>query len=526
MIKVLLIQDYLQYYKLIADIINESDFEEIQMCGTTTPEELESTVLIHKPDILISNIHVYKEHKIDMYWKNHENISFVLIGEKCNEEELRFALSFCADGYYCIKHHSEVLKILLNRVCHRLEMEKSNIRDRKRSILLHYLEKDKNISVTAKNNLFQQCDQGDLFQVTIIRMLVPYHKNMYREDDNLAVLKGIQLFRQSFKGVEKYLSQRNGIDLVVLFWGSVSELKDNHARMKNFMDAVKETEERRLRFAVWIAEGEMLEKNTDLPENYQMVKRLLRERFFYNSIDYINKECIYEENGEIDNTTVFCGEILRSAKNKLELMDEDGIRNIFMQLKSNVKTSQKINGQDLLSIYKAFVVALLETLDRFHLEYEKEGMDYYSMIREYEYYWNIEDVFDTLCSYYLQGIHLLRAKEEATETVEIILAKKYIREYSDMEITLTEISEHVGMNPSYFSDYFKKNTGITFKQYLTEIRINHAKQLLLRSDMSLDDIAETVGFSDKKYFSRVFKKKMGCTPGEYRKNRWISMTEK
>ena len=58
---------------------------------------------------------------------------------------------------------------------------------------------------------------------------------------------------------------------------------------------------------------------------------------------------------------------------------------------------------------------------------------------------------------------------------------------------------------------------MTFKQYQTELRVRYAKQMLLDKNYSLEDIAEAVGYSDVKYFSRVFKQITGTAPGEYRK---------
>ena len=73
------------------------------------------------------------------------------------------------------------------------------------------------------------------------------------------------------------------------------------------------------------------------------------------------------------------------------------------------------------------------------------------------------------------------------------------------------------MNENYFSDYFRKCTKMTFKQYQTDLRIRYSKQMLLDKQYTMEDIAEAVGYNDVKYFSRVFKQVSGISPGEYRK---------
>ena len=94
-----------------------------------------------------------------------------------------------------------------------------------------------------------------------------------------------------------------------------------------------------------------------------------------------------------------------------------------------------------------------------------------------------------------------------------------------MPLTLKELSDYVGMNENYFSDYFSKYVKMTFKQYLTELRIRYSKQLLLDRQYSMEDIAEAVGYNDVKYFLRVFKRVTGITPGEYRTKYYVSVEQ-
>lgn len=79
------------------------------------------------------------------------------------------------------------------------------------------------------------------------------------------------------------------------------------------------------------------------------------------------------------------------------------------------------------------------------------------------------------------------------------------------------MSGYIGFNPAYFSSMFKKATGQNFMDYVIEIRIMNARNLLVQTDQDVADIAATVGYTDLKYFSRIFKKLTNLTPSEYRK---------
>ena len=99
----------------------------------------------------------------------------------------------------------------------------------------------------------------------------------------------------------------------------------------------------------------------------------------------------------------------------------------------------------------------------------------------------------------------------------IAAAKKEIENhYMTEEISLNTVAISVGMSPSYFSSIFSKEAGKTFVEYLTEVRIEKAKEFLMCSSMKTSEIGYEVGYKDPHYFSYIFKKVQGCSPKEYR----------
>lgn len=90
--------------------------------------------------------------------------------------------------------------------------------------------------------------------------------------------------------------------------------------------------------------------------------------------------------------------------------------------------------------------------------------------------------------------------------------------YMMYDISLDSVSEMLNMNASYFSSLFKKCFGINFVDYLTELRMNAARELLADPMRSTAEVAALVGYESPNYFARAFKKKMGMTPTEYRRS--------
>ena len=99
----------------------------------------------------------------------------------------------------------------------------------------------------------------------------------------------------------------------------------------------------------------------------------------------------------------------------------------------------------------------------------------------------------------------------------ILEAKRYMQQHYQEALRLETVSNVVGFNATYFSALFKKETGQNFMDYLTELRISKAKTLLCRDDLSVQDVAELVGYRELKYFSRLFKKITGVSPSDYKK---------
>lgn len=96
-------------------------------------------------------------------------------------------------------------------------------------------------------------------------------------------------------------------------------------------------------------------------------------------------------------------------------------------------------------------------------------------------------------------------------------AQEYIRaNFADPNITLNDVAGHVGMSPAHFSTVFSQSAGCTFISWLTSLRIEKAKELLMKKDKKLSDIALEIGYNEPNYFSHVFRKTVGMTPKEYR----------
>ncbi|MGG1551082.1 response regulator transcription factor [Paenibacillus ferrarius] len=121
--------------------------------------------------------------------------------------------------------------------------------------------------------------------------------------------------------------------------------------------------------------------------------------------------------------------------------------------------------------------------------------------------------FEAAVSGFLQE---LRAKRKGKQKDPIEEAKQYMENRLAEDVSLEEVAEYVGLNPSYFSQLFKQSTNETFVQYRTRRRMEKAKKLLEQPQWRITDISGEVGYADHPHFTKTFKKYEGCLPSEYR----------
>lgn len=156
-----------------------------------------------------------------------------------------------------------------------------------------------------------------------------------------------------------------------------------------------------------------------------------------------------------------------------------------------------------------------------HLAYENSGQRYQFRSRQ-DYLTAINECsdYDQLRTWFLdkisQAVRGVMTKKEQQSSSVIDKAKEYIQTNYYREISLDDVSREVDISPYYFSKIFKEETGENFIEYLTNLRIAKAKELLLESDRSMKEICLMVGYSDPNYFSRTFKKNVGVTPTEFK----------
>lgn len=174
-----------------------------------------------------------------------------------------------------------------------------------------------------------------------------------------------------------------------------------------------------------------------------------------------------------------------------------------------IKYSVKFNNLNDSKIRVIKSPELYDSINRILSEYEGRGSAYEIFIRA--------EIYKILALLYRMGVLVDTEQFFRTKEVQKILpALEYVNRNYNEEITLDSVSFMLGFDPSYFCRIFKTATGATFTEYLNFVRICKAEKMLARTDSSILEISETVGFSSVSYFNRVFKRYRNCSPRGYR----------
>ena len=110
------------------------------------------------------------------------------------------------------------------------------------------------------------------------------------------------------------------------------------------------------------------------------------------------------------------------------------------------------------------------------------------------------------------------AEPEKQEERTIAALTRYLQQHLAEEVSLSVLAEEFHLSPQYISQLFKNEIGVGFLNYLTNIRMEKAKKLLLSTALSIAEVAEQSGYGDYRVFTKVFKKSEGITPSQYRRD--------
>lgn len=535
-IKVFLVEDEMVIRRGIKNSI-DWEKEGYIFCGEASDGELAYPMIIkEKPDILITDIRMPFMDGLELcklVKKELPNIKILILSGYDEFDYAKEAIHLGVTEYLLKPISSGKLLEALNGVSESIRREKED-----KDLVRKYMEEMRENTEHEKQKFFEQMIAGNLSMADALETGEKYEMNLSARMYNLLLFrftlgeenrKSGELLGEAEYAIEK-LTER--LEYVFEFQRGVEGwafllMADNEEQMservKELSKDLEEIMKNYSTIAYFGGIGQPVARLRELEESFREAERALAARFTMELNQIISVEDIrMAQNvdtlddieitsfGEIEKTRTMLEKFLNNgAEDEIDEFVDVYINELSEENLKSVLMRQYI-------IMDAYIVMMsfCEKFEGIEGEMQAQSEELKNSMKTIQTLEEIKNYIRMLLKKII-GVRDTISGRRYSDIIEI--AKDQIRKtYMSDEISLNTIAAEVGMSPSYFSSIFSKEMGKTFVEYLTEIRMDRAKELLMCSSMKTSEIGYEVGYKDPHYFSYIFKKTQNCTPKEFR----------
>lgn len=535
-IKVFLVEDEMVIRRGIKNSI-DWEKEGYIFCGEASDGELAYPMIIkEKPDILITDIRMPFMDGLELcklVKKELPNIKILILSGYDEFDYAKEAIRLGVTEYLLKPISSGKLLEALNGVSESIRREKED-----KDLVRKYMEEMRENTEHEKQKFFEQMIAGNLSMADALETGKKYEMNLSAGMYNLLLFrftlgeenrKSGELLGEAEYAIEK-LTER--LEYVFEFQRGVEGwafllMADNEEQMservKELSKDLEEIMKNYSTIAYFGGIGQPVAGLRELEESFREAERALAARFTMELNRIISVEDIrMAQNvdtlddieitsfGEIEKTRTMLEKFLNNgAEDEIDEFVDVYINELPEENLKSVLMRQYI-------IMDAYIVMMsfCEKIEGIEGEMQAQSEELKNSMKTIQTLEEIKNYIRMLLKKII-GVRDTISGRRYSDIIEI--AKDQIRKtYMSDEISLNTIAAEVGMSPSYFSSIFSKEMGKTFVEYLTEIRMDRAKELLMCSSMKTSEIGYEVGYKDPHYFSYIFKKTQNCTPKEFR----------
>ena len=538
-IKVFLVEDEMVIRRGIKNSI-DWEKEGYIFCGEASDGELAYPMIIkEKPDILITDIRMPFMDGLELcklVKKELPNIKILILSGYDEFDYAKEAIRLGVTEYLLKPISSGKLLEALNGVSESIRREKED-----KDLVRKYMEEMRENTEHEKQKFFEQMIAGNLSMADALETGKKYEMNLSAGMYNLLLFrftlgeenrKSGELLGEAEYAIEK-LTER--LEYVFEFQRGVEGwafllMADNEEQMservKELSKDLEEIMKNYSTIAYFGGIGQPVARLRELEESFREAERALAARFTMELNRIISVEDIrMAQNvdtlddieitsfGEIEKTRTMLEKFLNNgAEDEIDEFVDVYINELPEENLKSVLMRQYI-------IMDAYIVMMsfCEKIEGIEGEMQAQSEELKNSMKTSQTLEEIKNYIRMLLKKII-GVRDTISGRRYSDIIEI--AKDQIRKtYMSDEISLNTIAAEVGMSPSYFSSIFSKEMGKTFVEYLTEIRMDRAKELLMCSSMKTSEIGYEVGYKDPHYFSALFRKTQGMTPTQYREGK-------
>jgi two-component system response regulator YesN len=461
--------------------------------------------------------------------QEYPDIKIIILTGYSNFEYARSALQAGVTNYLLKPIHKDELVAVLVKLKTAIEkemkvkneMEKMKLRSRENDALLkekfiHLLLKGGSGSLPHdeyNQKMKQYCpnikEDGNLF---VFLVHVDKNSGLNEQEYQLRKLSAFEIVAEVFHkvGHNEITCDMDGRILVIVDLCAVSAT-DWRNYCLTLGETVKNSVKNRLDITVSIGIGNIHTGMAEISNSYREALIAVKSTIILGNDTVIAYQSLNNKiNTGNDLTNLRQSLILDLRLGNITAIDEE-LRHVFGKI--------RLEKQSLDNLYLLLSELLLITTDfacESQLEitdFVGEGINPASIVADKE---TLDHIMNWFIAIFTRMIHIVNNGKQSNSAKTVIKAKEYIdANYRNGDLGLEGIAGNIFINPSYLSDIFKKETGLSIMEYIRECRMNKARELLDKGYQNLIRIAELVGYSDPHYFSKCFKKHFGMSPSKY-----------
>lgn len=535
-IKVFLVEDEMVIRRGIKNSI-DWEKEGYIFCGEASDGELAYPMIIkEKPDILITDIRMPFMDGLELcklVKKELLNIKILILSGYDEFDYAKEAIRLGVTEYLLKPISSGKLLEALNGVSESIRREKED-----KDLVRKYMEEMRENTEHEKQKFFEQMIAGNLSMADALETGKKYEMSLSAGMYNLLLFrftlgeenrKSGELLGEAEYAIEK-LTER--LEYVFEFQRGVEGwafllMADNEEQMservKELSKDLEEIMKNYSTIAYFGGIGQPVARLRELEESFREAERALAARFTMelNRIISVDDIRMVQNVDTLDDIEITSFGEIEKTRTMLEKFLNNGVEDEideFVDVYINELPEENLKSVLMRQyiIMDAYIVMMsfCEKIEGIEGEMQAQSEELKNSMKTIQTVEEIKNYIRMLLKKII-GVRDTISGRRYSDIIEI--AKDQIRKtYMSDEISLNTIAAEVGMSPSYFSSIFSKEMGKTFVEYLTEIRMDRAKELLMCSSMKTSEIGYEVGYKDTHYFSYIFKKTQNCTPKEFR----------
>lgn len=532
MLKILIADDEQKICQLIEKLIN---WPELGMQVIATAENgLEALELIRTqhPDIVITDIRMPGCNGLELVRLGKENnprMEFVIISGYRHFEYARSAIRYGVNDYILKPIKKEELTETLKKLGGKFRQETKQLSDE---------EQMKRILKTDEETLRQTFLSDLVYGRNKERLDYPperickeFHFSfcpgafctaiMKIDGRTLDDRKSQQFMADKVRGTLKHLSgdcvhEYEMTEMGSFFYFLLNFEREQWGNVRHQMKAL--LDEMRIQggilgdISVTMALGTVCYSQKGLSESVKNARLWIEERLVAGTGKLLEGEFSRKEN--FSESSLF-GEFNQKMTKALESLEVFPVRDAMTELKEEMIGRPKITGHEILQMTKEVCNLYLFSMKNYRIRIEEDFME--SFLAGADNCASASELFDYLIRRVTTSYEKAARLKRQDENRPVRIVKQYMAEHYREPLTLEQVSAIAELSPAYLSTIFKKDTGMTFLEYLSKIRMDTAKQLLKETNRTVADICGMVGYNDVRYFTKTFTKYSGLKPNEYRK---------